>query len=836
MEGPCITSGKLRFVESRRKYRASQNVNSFQSYKLIAAANNHGLVILGFDDKTVKAVQTDQLLDFTQSKEKAEIVNLQQFNSTIQLTFKPTLLSVARHGYSSVLFVSGQDDVSKFPIIEAIDLDVQHPFGKLELRELAGSEIVDYAWHPNYYDSIVALCTTRGSLLVVVLNRKEKSISLVYNSQQYGALTCCWSPKGKNLAIGMLNGRILRLEPVITSNSFTFKEVDKSTFAFSHPKMTPDHQLTRLRWINKTFLMSVHAKQASPTGPETIHSVITVKPSKPYRYWTNICFENQNVPNYTVHLANLSNTVICASNASGEAAVIGVDGSKEARTNELTDWHSIIIDEEGARIELPLDNNNRETFPRGLTMAFIKNNVNSEVVDRPILIFYTNDGVICPYAAIHSENILKLPDFQQPQECPITIKSPARSESTHSFGGQAAISSGSLNLSTSSLGLTNPILTKGPFSGGTLTQHTFGSASLTQSPFGASSLLSGNSTLHQSPLQGFGASLASTFGSTQLSAGGSPMMNTFASISASVENQQPSIAKPMTQIQSSPPKPVEQIVPTPSKLAVEVTPSLPTAIAKQVESDSVVSLPASKKVEPEIDFGPKIEELKAFPEEIAAMKKKIEFNEVFLSLLDEINHLRNQFDEIQEIHKIHREVLDAIKEDIESLDIGMLENLYLIEYIKSRSKGVSRRKSLDPMTLKKVESIKMKTKLMAEKLKDLNDHVDLSWEDFVRRKTAMDNKERRLNSLDIIYKTLATNQKIINELKKRAAAHPGNSPKVQKQTEVYSESSLKRRTLDPVKLRAFREFLSSRSIVPVRRPELVKQTSRRLQFEQRVGG
>lgn len=724
MEGQSILSDKLSFIENRTKFKAGNNVGSG---KLITAANQHGLFYIGFEDKTIKAVKIEDIVEPNNSS--SQVINIDRYTFSANLSFKPYLLSVARHGYSSILLVAGKNDQLNCPSIEFFDLDSQASIGRVDLSEFSNSTILDYAWQPVYYESIVAICLSSGHLLIVAVDKKEKRVGVVYKEQK-SCLTCCWSPKGKNLAIGMTNGQVRRLEiGQLTqgSTTFSFKDVDKSVISFTH--LTPDYQARKLRWINKKYLMCAHAR---PTDPTAVFSIFTIKPTEPCRYFTNVCVDTispDKLTNYNVDLLNLSGVVICTSNASGDVSVIGVAGAEQFKKNDIADWNMITIDAEGARIELPLDSDNCETYSRGVVITFAKKFGNN-----PVLVFYTNDGLICSYVAAHSEQILKLPEVQKLENCPITVPKPSvtfadqRSQPfVSAFGGAARSPAQNHESGALNLGLSMGLALNQPFQ------------------------------QQQAPLS-------------------------FASVANSVA-------------------PTEKSLPPVEKPADNMNTPIKSTVSQTVE----------------INFHD-------FSKEIATIKQGIEFNETFLSVLDEINHLRTQFDEIQDIHKTHKEVLDAVREDIEALDIGMLENLYLIEYIKSRGKGGARKKSLDPMTLKKVETIKHKSKLIAEKLKDLNNHVDVSWEDFCRRRTATANKtDRRLNSLDMIYKTLATNQKIINFLKKKSA-HLPVTPATPKSLE--SQCSVARRDLDPARMRALKEFLASRNTVPVRRPETVKQTSR----------
>lgn len=196
-------------------------------------------------------------------------------------------------------------------------------------------------------------------------------------------------------------------------------------------------------------------------------------------------------------------------------------------------------------------------------------------------------------------------------------------------------------------------------------------------------------------------------------------------------------------------------------------------------------------------------------DKIRQVRQKLDSNKTCITKFEKLNDLRDDFDKVLDLHKSHREALDAVKEDIDKVDLEVIETFYLIEYIKARRSCDIRKKSIDPVTLKKVGNIKLKLRNIEERLDELNNHVDVAWEDFVRRKS---NKERRISSLDIIYKTLATNQKIINALKRKVEIEPDRSVSA---AASMGLPNVKPREEDHGK---FEEFLASRSVVPVRKP------------------
>jgi len=670
----------------------------------------------------------------------------------------------------------------------------------------------------------------------------------------------------------------MRLEPIIKDGAFNFKEVDASTITLSIPPMTPQHQVIRLRWINKTYLLSVHAKTNSPSGPETIYSILTVKPSKPFLYWMNICVESQVVGNYNVQIANLTNSAICSTSAAGEVALIGVLGAKEANSNDLNEWANIIIEEEGARIELPLDSNNQETYPKGLTVVYVKNNLQSDINGKPIIVFYTSEGMICPYVALHSEDILQLPEFQPSQvysfpaetglqKTPSLVMQPQKptfggSPSFTKFGGAASFY--------------KPALSSPPLQ----------SAQVVQSPMLGSQLAANQQPAHQQtlPFQTIPQQQVQTFQSAiqpaqqqkvaqqqlfQQPQSIEQSLQSLSTQSASVQQSPFNLSKQPSQVE----QPKQQVqIQQPSPQHLQPSQAQPPQQApqqqqeqkqqqqqqqqqlqqqqqqiqqqqklqqqKQLQEQKQQLLQAEKQLQQkkQEEEQQKLKEKQlqqqqqqqqhqqkqqqiqqqqqfiSFSEELSEVKKKLEFNEAYLSIFDELNFLRSKLDEVSDIHCAHLDALSAVKNDIDALDLEVLETFYLIEYIRSRRDNSSKRRSLDPSTTKKIESLKMKLKQMESKLVEVNDHVDVAWEDFVRRK--MKSERSTATSIEMIYKTMSTNQKIINALKRKITVEPEKSisaPKSFSKNPAIKVSDLTNHR--------FEEFLASRSVVPVRRPE-----------------
>lgn len=902
MEGTSVTTDKLVFVEEPVKYKLTNGENRYPNDRLIAVANNHRLIFVSLPDKLV-AIDFPNISNGGQS----QVQEINSYKFAFQLDHSPTLLSVAYNGDGSHLLVCGVQ--ANTPVIEVFDLNSNTSMGKVKLSQCPNVGIEDEAWHPDRNNPIVALTTGSGHLLVLAINDKNKTISIVYDAQ-CEAMTCCWSPKGKNLAVGLYNGQIFRLEPVMTASSFTFKDVANSTLTLVGNMITPEHSVVRLRWINRTYLMAVHAKLNKSTF-DTVHTLLTAKPGQPHKSWQNILMETKQVDKYYAYMENLGNAVICMSNASSEAAVIGLPDKRAVNSNQdLSEWQLLLIDREGARLDLPLDENNCETLPLGLTLA--------EIEGRHVLVIYMSDGKMCMYSLRHSEDILFRPSAkkegankvvtsaaapaqQQQQQTMSSFSSMATpgmstfgSASSGGFGAPASFGASAF----SGLGQTPPKPAFGSPAFSSLSSApgaaTFGSAPAFGSGFATSNPVTFG-TAAQSATTAAPAAAAPTFGSstepktfgalassttaTKTSTGFGALSTeapkTFGSLAAAASSGVPPAPAPASTFGSSgglfgglgqttsgsstfgspatggglstpfnfslpdatksaaTTVPHPGPAPTPAPAQAPPQPALATATPQQAATPQLPNQQQHPKQQQQQHQKEcttnKYIEAPARDAQLHKLKSIVRDNAQQLESLKCGNDIRSQLDTIQEFETVFREAQESIKQEISELDIGMLENHYLIDFINASP----RKKSINPNVnklLQKLDSFREKLKGIATSLNEVNLVVDVACDDARRQRSHPNRKP----SPDIIFKTLATNQKLINVLK--AKLHNNTSLNVSSYSQRLDDASVLSNGVsisevvsktNPTAIKRLREFLSSRGeSIPVRRPLQSLDTSK----------
>lgn len=190
--------------------------------------------------------------------------------------------------------------------------------------------------------------------------------------------------------------------------------------------------------------------------------------------------------------------------------------------------------------------------------------------------------------------------------------------------------------------------------------------------------------------------------------------------------------------------------------------------------------------------------------------------------LSSANILRQKFDELIQKHENYSALLQSICTEIESIHISTLEALYLVEYVKTRHNNSMKKESIEPSTLKTINTLEANLKTIERSLKDLNLKVDLEWDEYTKRKRYTKEPTQRkksLNSLELIYKTLVMNQKIINVYKQKV------NVKTKKDIEYDSRNSNKSLNISQKNFSTFRDYLETRTTVPIRKPLplLIKQ-------------
>ncbi|KAJ8969944.1 hypothetical protein NQ317_012933, partial [Molorchus minor] len=180
------------------------------------------------------------------------------------------------------------------------------------------------------------------------------------------ATSFCWSPKGKQIAVGSKNCKITQYKPDL-----------KAVKVINEPPLSRPHSLISLQWVSNYQFIGIYQS----TEPEGSAKMIVIDAPKTgqatYTNYEDICYSGTTSSNST------------------ELGVLGASG------DVWTQW--IISD--SARAELPLSSKHQETLPIGLaldispTRPFPWNE--SAIPPCPYLLLLSHQGVLCIFNVVN---------------------------------------------------------------------------------------------------------------------------------------------------------------------------------------------------------------------------------------------------------------------------------------------------------------------------------------------------------------------------------------------------------------------------------------------------
>ncbi|XP_044751181.1 nuclear pore complex protein Nup214-like isoform X2 [Coccinella septempunctata] len=347
---------------------------------LLAAASRYGLVFVGSTTSTLKAIRFENIeehssTDATNIYPRREI-NLSSQPHFISVNCDDTVLAVIVEKDNCLLGLFY--DVLSFYKEEVVVLN------EVRLTCTPGLEILQANWHPTI-NNIFTECKSDGTLGIYEL--KDKSVDVKKLPAESKACCFCWSPKGKQIAVGSQDGKIIHYKPDLKA----VKSIDAPPFEIPHSVLS-------LQWISNYQFVGVF-KVCHGSDPEC-NVVLIDAPKTGNPVFTNfydICYSNGNMrpPQFYTINEQHWNILLVASANSMEVGVLSNVGET---------WTQYILPD-SARAELPLDENQDETFPIGITMdtSSVKPVLwgESYIQPAPSLILLSHEGVLCSFRMIN---------------------------------------------------------------------------------------------------------------------------------------------------------------------------------------------------------------------------------------------------------------------------------------------------------------------------------------------------------------------------------------------------------------------------------------------------
>ncbi|XP_047500940.1 nuclear pore complex protein DDB_G0274915-like isoform X3 [Penaeus chinensis] len=312
-----------------------------ESCSLVTVAPKYGLIFAALGT-TFKVYQTQALLADGEKKDAATVDTGAPITHLVASCDGLTLMAVVLHGdIPHALFYECRNFVHQSAS--------QTPFASTAICRVGGSRVQGIAWNPMMPNNI-ALATSPGFLSIILL--KDNSIDV--KTVEIKACAVGWSPKGKQLTVGLTDGSLALFKPDLTP-----------VRNIARPPMEELGAVLSITWFTSTEFF-IGYKQEAEEGGHVMMFISAPKGKEPkYVLYEFLCNDNQGPRPpmfYPVFISEWS--VMCV--LSSRAVQLGVLGKAE---NGGEGWCEYEM-EEGGGAGLHNISVTKETYALGMAVDF----------------------------------------------------------------------------------------------------------------------------------------------------------------------------------------------------------------------------------------------------------------------------------------------------------------------------------------------------------------------------------------------------------------------------------------------------------------------------------